>query len=145
MALFAKIKCFLASFLLFYTIYLYNYKCVELKETSFEHATETVFHPLTHHHNQLCESLEIGTNFIQPYVVKVQGFLDEHVHSHPLFKQYEIHEKIVAGQDAFGQYVYPYVYQVFQAVDAAEVVIYDQATEHYATLKALYEEHFGSK
>ncbi|KAK6460033.1 hypothetical protein DFJ63DRAFT_337993 [Scheffersomyces coipomensis] len=145
MALFAKIKCFVASFLLFYTIYLYNYKCVELKETSFEHAAESVLHPLSHHHSQACEVLDTAAGYVHPYIVQTQAFLDEHVHSHPLFIEYGIHEKLVSVQDAFVTYVYPYIHQLFQYFAVVETAVYDQFSEHLATLQGLYEEHFGSK
>jgi len=141
MSTFAKIKCFVASFLLFYTIYLYSYKCVELKETTLEHATQTVFHPLSHSHNQLCEALDIGTNFVHPYITQAHEFLDTHVHSHPLFIEYGIHEKLVSAQDAFVYYVYPYIHQLFQVVDVAEVAIYDFVFEQVEALKALYVEY----
>ncbi|KAK6459042.1 uncharacterized protein RJT20DRAFT_11445 [Scheffersomyces xylosifermentans] len=145
MALLAKIKCYLSCILVFYTVYLFNYKCVQLKENPLEEAANTVFHPLTHHHNKLCGALDTASGYVNPYIAKTHEFLDEHVHSHPLFKEYKVEDKITCGKSKFNTYVYPYIEQLFKATEVVESHVHDHLTAQYANAKALYEENFGKK
>ncbi|CAI5755904.1 unnamed protein product [Candida verbasci] len=129
MSSFAKIKCFLASFLIFYTSYLYFYKCQTL--TPLQEVGEKILHPLHSHHSQLCEVLHNGINYVEPYATKTHKFLDDNVHSHPLFIEYKIHEKIEFAKSQFIKYVYPRIYELYQLTDQVEAKAYDHFTGLY--------------
>ncbi|ODV67394.1 hypothetical protein HYPBUDRAFT_157452 [Hyphopichia burtonii NRRL Y-1933] len=131
-------KLFL-TLLVVYSAYLVNFKCSQLNETPLEHSSEVVLHPLSHHHNQICDGYNAGVNFAEPYLSKVHEFLDEHVHSHPYYKEYEVDSKLQLVKGKYLEIVHPYVIQLWQLIEVAEVHIYDHLVELYAHLKGQYE------
>lgn len=129
-----KIKCYVSSILLFYVFYLYYYQCAKLKESTLEHVGETVLHPLTHHHSRACELLAKGESFVQPYVTVAHNWLDDHVHSHPLFIEYKIEDKIACGKSQLHKYLDPALDHLFGHVATVETLVYDHVTDHYNQL-----------
>lgn len=134
-----RLKTLFVSLVLFYTVYLFSYKCPSVAESPLQHTVESVLHPLSHHHNQLCDGLSRGQGFVAPYTAKVHGFLDEHVHSHALFKKYDIAGKATCAQSKYSTYVAPHVLKLWQAVEVAEVYVYDHAVQVYGLIKAQYD------
>lgn len=130
-----KFKTYLTALLVFYTVYLFSYKCPSLKESGLEHSSKVLIHPFSHAHNQVCEGLNTGSDFVAPYVAKAHEFLDTHVHSHPLFKKYEIEEKIQLAKAYYFSHAYPYVVQVWQFVEIAEHYIFVQSHKLYTHLE----------
>ncbi|EGW34201.1 uncharacterized protein SPAPADRAFT_59631 [Spathaspora passalidarum NRRL Y-27907] len=128
MGAFAKIKCFLACIILYYSVYLYNYKC-----PTFASVDPSIIesNPLHSEQVALCELLHSGADFIQPYHAKVHEVLDEHVHSHPLFIEYKIKEKIVSARGKISSVVCPLAQQLFQATEIAEIHAYDHLSKVY--------------
>ena len=129
MSCFAKVKCFLACIVLYYISYLYNYKCPTL--TPLQEGVETILHPLHSHHSVLCDYLHTGINTVEPYTAKVHGFLDDHVHSHPLFIEYKVEDKLTCAKNKFSTYVYPYIHQLYQFTDVAEVHAHEHLSQVY--------------
>lgn len=125
---FAKIKCTIALILVFYFLYLVNYKCVELKENPLHSRVDQVFHPLARHHAYACELIEKGHHFVQPYLDSAHAFLDDHVHSHPKFKEYEVEKKIEAAKAHYHTVADPWVQKLWQFVDSAEQQAYDHGS-----------------
>lgn len=115
----------MALILLFYFFYLVDYKCVELKENPLHSRVDQVFHPLARHHAAACEAIAKGHDAVEPYVQKVHGLLDEHVHSTKFFKDNKIEDKIETAKKQFHQVVDPVLAQVWQVVDSFEKVAYD--------------------
>ncbi|CAK9436965.1 uncharacterized protein LODBEIA_P14590 [Lodderomyces beijingensis] len=126
----AGLRTVLLGLIIFYSTYLYNYKCSKL--TPIQEVENVVFsHPLNHQHQTLCELLHGGVDKVEPYLVKTKGFLDEHVHSHPLFIKLGIHEKAECAQAQFKAHVYPFVEQLYEYTESFEANTYDQLNEYY--------------
>ncbi|ODV80025.1 uncharacterized protein CANTADRAFT_5700 [Suhomyces tanzawaensis NRRL Y-17324] len=134
----ARIRLLLSSFLVVYVAYLFSYKCVQLKESTLEHGVQSVLHPLTHTHNQACDALNQGSEYLKPYVAQVQQLLDTHVHSHPLFKQYKVEAKLACAKGKYQTYLSPYVQQVFQLIEIIELRVYEYVVAAYTEAKRLY-------
>lgn len=132
------LRTIIITFLVVYTTYLFTYKCAQLNESVLQHEAETIFHPLTHHHNKLCDGLNAGVAFVTPYVEKAHGFLDEHVHSNKYFIEYEVKEKFLCAKSQYYKFVYPYVIQFFEYFEIAEVHVYDHFAHLYELAKAYY-------
>ncbi|KAI3406081.1 hypothetical protein KGF56_001300 [Candida oxycetoniae] len=124
-----NIRTFIFGLIVFYTSYLYNYKCPSL--TPIEKIENKVLHPLSSQHSVLCDLLHGGVNKVEPYVFKAHTFLDEHVHSHPLFIKYKIHDKFLCAQDKFKTYVYPRIYDLYEFTDSVEAKSYDQLSQFF--------------
>lgn len=142
MTAFAKIRLIVTSIIAFYAIYLFSYKCVQLKESPLKHAVGSVIHPLTHSHNQACEALSRGEVIVAPYVKKVSTFLDTHVHSHPLFKAYKVDQGLNFAKQQYFSFVYPLIIQLFKYVELAEVYVYGHGEVLYGKVKDLTKELF---
>lgn len=135
MSAFAKIKCFITSFIAIYAIYLYSYKCSTIEENSLS--------PLFGAHSQLCLTLTKGETYVQPYLAKATEFLDTHVHSHHTFKQYKVEEKLSTAKTSYTKYINPYVVEVYKLIEILEVKVYEYyvlAVEH---LKVVYAERIA--
>ncbi|CUM67976.1 uncharacterized protein PRCAT00005690001 [Priceomyces carsonii] len=136
----SKIKLFLSTFLLFYVTYLYTYKCEKLAESPLEHGVQQVFHPLSHSHNVFCDALSKFEKFSTPYVESGHAFLDKNVHSHHLFIEYKIGEKLQVAKEKYYQFVYPVLLKIFEYFEVVEYHVSEHVIETYGKLKALYEE-----
>ncbi|EDK45284.1 hypothetical protein PVL30_002951 [Lodderomyces elongisporus] len=124
-----SLRTFLLGLIVFYSTYLYNYKCPTL--TFGENLETKLFHPLRSQHSTLCELLHGGVNKVEPYTTQAHAFLDEHVHSHPLFIKYKVHDKAVAAKEQFDKYAYPVIEQLYEFTDVFEVKAYDQISDLY--------------
>lgn len=149
-------KFLIVSLLSIYSLYLFTYKCSNLNESALEHSAETILHPISHTHSQLCDGLNGGVNFINPYLTQAGGFLesflDTHVHSHPYFKQYEVESKLTFAKSKvtcakcqYNKYVHPYVLQLWQLIEVIEVQVYDQLVNAYEIAKVQYYTHVSPK
>lgn len=138
MTTFAKIKFYTASILLFYVVYLFTYKCPRNSETFVEHATQKLIHPFSHQHDKVCGALDTGAAYVNPYLTKAHAFLDEHVHSHRLFKQYQVKSKASFAQAKYYEYVYPVVLKVWQFVELVEYHIAVQFDKVLSLAKGHY-------
>lgn len=140
-----RLKCYVSSFILFYSLYLLTFKCNKLNETPLEHGIETVFHPLSHHHNTLCDGLNKGVNFVNPYIDSVRHQLDEHVYSHHLYKQYKVDSKLEVVKGNYHQYVHPLVIKFLELVEVAEYHIAEHFTQQWGRVQALYNDKVAPK
>lgn len=132
-----RFKIYLTIFVVIYTSYLFSYKCPKLNESTFEHGVETVLHPLSHSHNQMCDAVNKGVNFATPYVQQVQKFLDDNVHSTKFFKEYQIHEKMVCAQGKYYKFVHPWVIKYFQLLEVVEHHVAEHVVAQYGRAKKL--------
>lgn len=134
----ANFKLYTVLGLVVYFLYLFTYKCGELKESPLEHAAQNVLHPLTHTHNQMCDAITKGELFIHPYLLKVEGFLDENVHKSQFFIDYEIASKITFAKTQYYTYAYPLVIKAFEYISIFEKYVYDQSVISYNRGVVLY-------
>lgn len=134
MACLAKIKCFVSCFVLAYAVYLLGYKCPKLAETPFEHGVQSVFHPLAHTHNQLCDGLNKGVNFLTPYYEQAHAA----VTSHSLYKDYTVQEKVDVASTYYQTYAEQYVLQVFQVIEHYEELLVAQILILWGKIQHLY-------
>lgn len=132
MSTFAKVKCFISSFLVIYAIYLYSYKCSTIEANS--------LNPLFNAHSELCHVLTKGESYVQPYVAKVTQFLDTNVHSRPTFKQYKVEEKLSLAKSSYNKYVNPYVVEVYKLIEILELKVYQYYVLVLEQLKLVYTE-----
>lgn len=144
-SLFGRIKCFLSTFLLLYVVYLLSYKCVQLRETPLEHVTENVLHPLTHTHNQLCDTLSRGEQFVAPYVDHAKSFLEKNVYSNEKYVEYKISDKVGLVQAKYYEFVHPLVIKLFQIIEVIEYHVTEHLIEVYAKLQGLYHSKVAPK
>ncbi|KAF7584306.1 hypothetical protein FOB63_000378 [Clavispora lusitaniae] len=138
MTSFAKIKCYAASFFVFYFLYLYVYKCPSTHESFLEHTLGKVIHPFSHSHNKLCGAVDTANDKVTPYVNSVTTFVGDKVHSHPFYKQYQVEAKLNLVKAQYLQHVYPYVIKLFQLFEIVEYHIAVKVNELYA----FFESHF---
>lgn len=120
MGAFAKFKCFFVSFVLFYTVYLYTYRCPKTHESSLDHAVQVLTHPFSHQHDQLCQKLDTVDHYVAPYRAKAHAFLDSHVHSHHLFKEYKVESKLQLAKAKYYELVHPWTLQFAALIELAE-------------------------
>lgn len=130
MSCFAKVKCFLACFIVYYISYMYNYKCPTLS-TPLQEGIEHIIHPLSSQHSILCAYLQTGITTIEPYHAKVHTFLDENVHNTQFFIDNKIEDKISCAKSKFTTYVYPYIHELYKWTDVVEIQAYDKLTNVY--------------
>ncbi|RLV95512.1 hypothetical protein JA1_000999 [Spathaspora sp. JA1] len=132
MGAFAKIKCFLACFILYYSVYLYNFKCPALATVD-KSIIQTS--PLYSEQVALCELLHTGVSKVQPYVQplteNVHALLDQHVHSHPKFIEYKIEDKLTCAKGKLNTHVYPWFNKLFRETEIVEVHVYNYACKIY--------------
>ncbi|CAK7893993.1 hypothetical protein CAAN1_02S00584 [[Candida] anglica] len=134
MACFAKVKCFVSSFVVAYIIYLLTYKCHNLNESAIEHGVKSVFHPLSHTHNQACDKLNQGVNFLQPYLSSAQSTIQ----SHALYKQYAVQDKVDTVSTYYATYAEKYVIQLFKLIETYEVIVATYVISLWAKIQHLY-------
>lgn len=134
----AKFRLLVTSLVLFYTVYLYSYKCPKVHQSALGHAAHVLVHPFSHQDDQLCKGIETAEQYVAPYCAKAHQFLDSHVHSHHLFKQYKVESKLQVVQAKYYQFVHPLVLQLFSFV---EIVEYHVAQQLHA-LFVFLEGHF---
>lgn len=128
----ARVKFYLLSFLVAYVVYLFSYKCVQLRETPLEHAVGSAFHPLTHSHNIMCDSLYEGEAIILPYVNQAKALFHSKVVSHPSLKPWKIDSKYNAILKQYYTHAYPVVVEIFKVMEFYEKVAFDYAAQLYA-------------
>ncbi|KAI5954562.1 hypothetical protein KGF54_002337 [Candida jiufengensis] len=126
---FLNLKTFLFSFIVFYTTYLYNYKCPTL--SPLEKVENKVLHPLSTQHSTLCELLHGGLDKVDPYYIQLNQFLDNNIRSQPIVKQWELCAKVEATKSHLKQHVYPLLHQLYEFTDVAETRIYDELNHYY--------------
>ena len=133
-----RLKCYISSFLVIYALYLVTYKCNKLDESPLEHGIESVFHPLSHHHNALCDGLNKGIHFVNPYFETAGKYFDQHVRSHDLFKQYSVDGKLEAAKASYYQHVYPLVIKFFEFFEVVEYHVIQHLIQQWARVQAFY-------
>ncbi|KAI5962324.1 uncharacterized protein KGF55_003400 [Candida pseudojiufengensis] len=126
---FLNLKTFLFTFIVFYSTYLYNYKCPTL--TPLESIENKVLHPLTSQHSTLCELLHGGLNKIDPYYVQLNLFLDKNIRSQPIVKEWGLCAKVEKTKSNLKYHVYPLLNQLYEFTDYAETRIYDELNHYY--------------
>lgn len=141
MVFLCSIRSFFVTFLLTYTVYLFSYKCDKLNETPLEHGIQTVFHPLSHAHNQVCDSLNKGVNFVSPYLDSFHA----KVASHQLYKDYKVQDKVDCAGGYYSKYAQPYVLQVFQLVETYEEILVAHLLVVWAKIQAFYASEVAPK
>lgn len=141
MSLFARVKCVISSLAVIYAIYLLTYKCHNLNETPIEHGVKSVFHPISHTHTQLCDGLNTGVNYIQPYLAQGHQLLEKHVYSHALYKQHNVDAKLACANNKYTTYVAPYVLHLWKLVEVVEKHVYDQLVVVWGIVLAQYNQH----
>ncbi|ABN68649.1 predicted protein [Scheffersomyces stipitis CBS 6054] len=129
MSAFGKIKCYLACFLLFYTFYLHDYKCHQVRESS-PFDVGALIQPAQPYHNYVCGSLQTGSN-------NVHAFLDRTIHAHPLFIKYEGAQKLALLRQTYATYLFPVLKPVLQAVDFVEFHVVEHFDHQFHRVKAL--------
>lgn len=140
-----RLKCYISSFLVIYAVYLLTYKCSKLDESILEHGIETVFHPLSHHHNTLCDGLNKGVHFVNPYFESAGKYFDQHVRSHDLFKQYSIDDKLEVVKHSYNNHVYPLVIKFFEFFEIVEYHIHQHFVQQWARVQAFYANQIAPK
>lgn len=141
----ARIKCFISSFLVIYGLYLLTYKCSKLDESPLQHGIESVFHPLSHHHHTVCDGLNKGVHFVNPYIETAGKYFDQHVRSHDLFKQYAIDDKLDILKSSYDQHVYPLVIKVFEFFEVVEYHVAEHLIKQWARIQAFYASQIAPK
>lgn len=136
MGCFAKFKCFFFSFALFYVVYLLTYKCPKLHESALDHAAQKLVHPFSHQHDQLCLVIELTEKFTSPYLAQAHGFLDRHVHSHRLFKEYKVEAKMNLLKSHYYAHVYPHVLKFWAYVELLEYHLAVRSNQLYRYLES---------
>lgn len=148
MATFAKIKCFVASFLLFYVVYLWTFRCGKL---------DSLYSPFQEIKNKIqgdepesielvkdipvvfknkvdslefaaCGKLNQFEDWLKPYTASVGIWLDTHVHSHPTFKKYAIQDKLAFAKAKYYQLIHPVVLEVFKYIELLQYKIVEFAS-----------------
>lgn len=130
-----SLKFIITTIIAIYGLYLYSYKCPSLDRGVIGDGVDKVLHPLTHHHNKVCDGLNKGVDFASPYVAKVQQGLDQHVFAHPLAKQYEVESKLETVKAYHNAYVWPYVIKMFEYIEILELHLCEHLTQQWAKLK----------
>lgn len=125
------------SIVFVYAIYLLAFKCHNLNETALEHGVESVLHPLSHHHNQVCDGLNKGVNFVSPYLSSVQST----VVSHPLYKQYAVQGKVDCAYGYYKKYASQHVLSLFKLIETYERIIADRIIFLYGKAQQLFATH----
>lgn len=138
MGCFAKFKCFFTSFLLFYTLYLYTYKCPKVHQSGLDHAVLVLIHPFSNQNDQLCKGIETAEQYVAPYCAQVNQFLDTHVHSHHLYKEYAVESKLQSVKAHYYHFVHPWVLKFGSLVELAEYHIAVQLHVLYVFLEGHY-------
>lgn len=133
-----SVKLYTVLGLVIYFLYMVTYKCHELQETPLKHATENVLHPLSHTHNQLCEYISKGQVILHPYVLQIEGFLDQNIHKSKFFIDYEIESKILTFKIHYYKHIYPLIIKGFQYISLFEKYVYDQSVISYNRGVVLY-------
>lgn len=141
MSLFGRVKCVVSSLAVIYAIYLLTYKCHTLNETPIEHGVKSVLHPISHTHTQLCDGLNSGANFVQPYLARGHALLEKHVFSHALYKEHGVDAKVACAQKQYQTYAAPYVLKLWQLVEVVEQHVYDHLVVVWALVLAQYNQH----
>lgn len=131
----AKFRLLVTSLVLFYSVYLYTYKCPKEHQSALGHAAQVLVHPFSHQHNQLCKGIDTAEQYVAPYCAKAHQFLDAHVHSHHLFKEYKVESKLHGVQAKYYQYVHPLVLQFFAYVEIVEYHVAQQLHALYVFLE----------
>lgn len=126
MSLFAKVKCFLACIILYYSIYLHNYKCPQF---SSEIQQQIEVNPLYDGQVYLCGLIETGLRDVQPITSKVSGVLDSQVYSHPKYAEFNVDQKVVCAKNKYETYVYPFVLQLYKATELIETRTYQEISK----------------
>lgn len=127
-----SLKFIVISLVVFYTSYLYMYKCESVS------ALESILHPLNHHHKCLCDYVDKSETFVKPHLATAQNFLDKNVHQTDFFKKHQIHEKIVGASTAAYDFAHPYLIEVYKVVEIIEVHAYNYLSSIYEKIVALY-------
>ncbi|KAG7195393.1 uncharacterized protein KQ657_003151 [Scheffersomyces spartinae] len=155
MATFAKIKCFVSSFLLFYVIYLWTYRCGQL---------DNLYSPLNAIKSKIAgdhpESVELIKDipvvfknevdsfefaacgklnqfelWVKPYTASGFAWLDAHVYSHPTFKKYAMADKLTFAKTKYYQFVHPLVLEVFQYIEMLQYKVAELTSPLIAKVK----------
>lgn len=140
-----RLKCYISSFLVIYAVYLLTYKCNKLDESPLEHGIETVFHPLSHHHSKLCDGLNKGVHFVNPYFETAGKYFDQHVRSHNLFKQYSVDDKLEVVRTSYNSYIHPLVIKLFEFFEVIEYHVYQHFAQQWAKVQAFYSSQIAPK
>lgn len=131
MACFTSFRNIVTFVVLFYGLYLFNYKCPQVVDHPIELSAKSLFSPLASTHKHLCGHLHHGHQLATPYVAKVHQLLDDHVHSTTFFKENKIEDKIQNAKRQFVTHVHPYLEKVWQGVEVLEAHAFDLGYKAY--------------
>lgn len=137
MTSFSQLKSYIIAFVAAYAVYLFSYKCEELKNSPLQNAADAVLHPLTHSHHSMCRNVNQAQSLVQPYIAQGKKLFQQYVLAHPTAKLVKLDAKMYLVQKQYYTHVAPVLLEVFKVIEHYERVIYDYIVQAYQHIVAV--------